>query len=72
VKFREKGESSMSKFLREAIEKKKQFYMKRLLEAGIYKESDLCLHQLTLSELEQIYINHINRKKATGDFLDYL
>jgi Fur-regulated basic protein A len=59
----------MSKFLREAVEKKKQFYMKRLLEAGIYKESDLRLYQLTLSELKQIYQSY-QSKKATGDFLD--
>jgi hypothetical protein len=59
----------MSKFLREAVEKKKQIYMKRILEAGIYKESDLRLYQLTLSELKQIYQSY-QSKKATGDFLD--
>jgi hypothetical protein len=59
----------MSKFLREAVEKKKQIYMKRILEAGIYKESDLRLYQLTLSELKQIYKSY-QSKKATGDFLD--
>jgi hypothetical protein len=51
----------MSKFLREAIEKKKQFYAKRLLEAGVYKESSL-LHQLTLSELEKIYQSYQSHK----------
>jgi hypothetical protein len=58
----------MSKFPREAVEKKKQIYMKRILKAGIYKESDLRLYQLTLSELEQIYQSY--QSKKTGDFLD--
>jgi hypothetical protein len=52
----------MSKFLREAVEKQKQIYMKRMLEAGIYKESDLRLYQLTLSELEQIYQSYQSKK----------
>ncbi|EZP78920.1 hypothetical protein H839_03591 [Parageobacillus genomosp. 1] len=52
----------MSKLLREAIKKKKQFYMKRILEAGIYKKSDPRLYQLTLSELEQIYQSYQSQK----------
>ncbi|HZG59517.1 MAG TPA: Fur-regulated basic protein FbpA [Anoxybacillus sp.] len=52
----------MSKFPREAVEKKKQIYMKRILKAGIYKESDLRLYQLTLSELEQIYQSYQSKK----------
>jgi hypothetical protein len=43
----------MSNQLREAVTRKKQDYITKLLEAGIYKASDRQLYELTLSELEQ-------------------
>ncbi|MFC7392919.1 Fur-regulated basic protein FbpA [Scopulibacillus cellulosilyticus] len=45
----------MNNQLREAIEAKKQYYIEKLLDAGIYKVSNRQLYRLTLSELERIF-----------------
>lgn len=45
----------MSKYLREAVERKKQQYIEKLLEAGVYRVTDRHLYNLTLSELEMIF-----------------
>lgn len=44
----------MSKNLRQAIDLKKQFYIKKLMALGIYNSSEM-LHHLTLSELKTEY-----------------
>ncbi len=41
--------------LRKIIERQKQFYIEKLLEAGVYKAADGHLYEKTLSELEQVY-----------------
>ncbi|HET7629649.1 MAG TPA: Fur-regulated basic protein FbpA [Bacillales bacterium] len=45
----------MSQQLRKAVERKKQTYIQRLLDAGIYKSGNCQLYELTLSELEKEY-----------------
>ncbi len=57
----ERGKN-MANFLREAVEKKKQMYIQKLLNAGVYKVSDRQLYDLTLSELETIYKARVERR----------
>ncbi|MFB9761574.1 MULTISPECIES: Fur-regulated basic protein FbpA [Bacillaceae] len=45
----------MSNLLRKAVERQKRFYIERLLEAGIYKKSNVHLYEMTLSDLKQVY-----------------
>jgi hypothetical protein len=45
----------MSKHLRTAIEQIKQFYIKKLVESDLAKETSRPLTELTVSELETIY-----------------
>jgi hypothetical protein len=54
----------VSNLLRKIIERQKQFYIEKLLEAGIYKTTDGHLYEKTLSELEQVYASYqrINNK----------
>jgi hypothetical protein len=40
--------------LRQAVEKLRHYYIKKLINAGIYQASDVRLHSLTISELESI------------------
>ncbi|WP_085524509.1 Fur-regulated basic protein FbpA [Tuberibacillus sp. Marseille-P3662] len=49
--------------LREAIEKKKQFYIDRLLHLGVYKTNHQ-LYELTLSELEQLYRSEQSKQQV--------
>ncbi|BCB05624.1 Fur-regulated basic protein FbpA [Bacillus sp. KH172YL63] len=41
--------------LREAVEKKRQQFIRRLVEAGVYKSGDEGLKKLTLSELVEVF-----------------
>jgi hypothetical protein len=41
-------------YLRQAIEKAKEYYIQKLLEVGIYKRSDRQLYQLTLTEMQRL------------------
>ncbi|MGC4377538.1 Fur-regulated basic protein FbpA [Fictibacillus sp. Mic-4] len=45
----------MGNLFRNAIEKKKQYYIHQLISSGHYQKSDQHLYQLTLSELEHFY-----------------
>jgi hypothetical protein len=52
--------------LREAVHRRKEKLIKKLLELGVYKKDELHLYELTLSEIETEYNNEINRKKSIG------
>lgn len=55
----------MANQLRRAVEQKKQFYIERLLEKGIFKQNGRQLYELTLSELQREYEGLVRRKKST-------
>lgn len=48
----------MSNQLRQAIEKARQYYITKLVEAGVFNYSEQQLYKLTLTELEDIYKNY--------------
>lgn len=53
------------KSLKNSIEHQKDFYKSELLEMGYFKTPDgKQLYQLTLPELEQIYLNLKDRKES--------
>ncbi|MCC5802077.1 MULTISPECIES: Fur-regulated basic protein FbpA [Bacillaceae] len=45
-------------FLREAVERQRQQFIRRLVEAGVYKPCDEGLKKLTLSELVYVFNKH--------------
>ncbi|MDQ0201527.1 Fur-regulated basic protein FbpA [Neobacillus ginsengisoli] len=45
----------MSNLLRDAVEKKKQYLIDKLIALGFYKKDDKHLFEWTLSELEKEY-----------------
>lgn len=45
----------MQNHLHDGIEEKKDFYIDKLLDRGIYKTKNQQLYELSLSELEQEY-----------------
>lgn len=45
----------MSIQLRNAIDKLRHCYIDKLLQAGVFKEGEAQLYQLTVSELENLY-----------------
>ncbi|MCA1061312.1 Fur-regulated basic protein FbpA [Rossellomorea aquimaris] len=45
-------------FLREAVERQRQQFIRRLVEAGVYKSCDKGLQKLTLSELVYVFNKH--------------
>ncbi|WP_082892696.1 Fur-regulated basic protein FbpA [Rossellomorea aquimaris] len=45
-------------FLREAVERKREQFIRLLVEAGVYKESDEWVKNLTLSELVYVFNKH--------------
>jgi hypothetical protein len=49
------GVKMMTNLLRKIIESKKKFYIERLIDAQIYRTSDVQVYEMTLSELEQVY-----------------
>jgi hypothetical protein len=49
------GGSSMSAYLREMVEKRKELLINKLLKHGIYKLLNQQLYELPLSELEREY-----------------
>lgn len=49
--------------LREAVLRKKETLIKKLLALGVYKKDDLHLYELTLSDIEKEYNKEIERKK---------
>ncbi|MBM7651272.1 Fur-regulated basic protein FbpA [Neobacillus cucumis] len=51
----------MNKILREAVEKKKQAIINKLIIQGAYKKEDKHLFELTLSELVEEYIFFVNK-----------
>jgi TRAP-type uncharacterized transport system substrate-binding protein len=48
----------MSQQLRKAIEKAKEYYIQKLIESGVYKNTDHELYQLTLSEMISLFKKH--------------
>jgi hypothetical protein len=46
----------MSNFLRSEVERLKKHYINKLLDFGIYKTDDQQLYELTLTDLEEIYL----------------
>ncbi|MCM3653833.1 Fur-regulated basic protein FbpA [Metabacillus litoralis] len=52
--------------LREAVFRRKEKLIKKLLEIGVYKKDEQRLYELTLSEIETEYDNEIKRKKSIG------
>jgi len=48
--------------LREAVLRKKERLIKKLLALGVYKKDDLHLYELTLSDIEKEYNKEIERK----------
>lgn len=49
----------MSYQLRTAIAEMKQYYIEKLLQAGVFKETDRQLYSFTLSELESLCRKYI-------------
>lgn len=52
----------MSKQLRKGIETLKQYYIKKLVEGGIYNATDHQIYSMTLSELEKIMAKEFPHK----------
>lgn len=48
----------MASQIRQALEKAKKYYIQKLLDLGVYRQSDDQLYKLTLTELEAIYKKH--------------
>ncbi|MCP3738466.1 Fur-regulated basic protein FbpA [Rossellomorea sp. BNER] len=48
-------------YLREAVEKKRQQFIKLLIQADIFHKSDHYIQHLTLTELEHLYRKNIIR-----------
>lgn len=61
----------MRNYLRESIEKMKQYYIHKLEEASVYKVSDYDLSSLTLSELEYIYKEYYPHQKKQSPAADH-
>lgn len=55
----------MTNQLRQAVEDRKQFYIQKLLNAGIFKRANRQLYELTLSELEKEYRRLHDREKSS-------
>lgn len=53
----------MKNLLRDAVEKKKQYLMNKLIILGAYKKDDKHLFELTLNELEEEYRYFKKNKK---------
>ncbi|WP_088012191.1 Fur-regulated basic protein FbpA [Gottfriedia acidiceleris] len=56
----------MENLLRKAVETRKNYLIKKLLKAGVYKKGSTHLYLLTLSELEEEFNREIiiNRNKC--------
>lgn len=48
--------------LREAVFRRKEKLIKKLLDLGVYKKDEHHLYELTLSEIEAEYIRELKRK----------
>lgn len=46
-------------YLREAVEKKRQFYISYLIKLGIYGNADQKIKSMTLTELQNIYRHYV-------------
>jgi hypothetical protein len=66
VKKQTKGRNKEMSQLREAVFRRKEKLIKKLLELGVYKKDEHHLYELTLSEIETEYHNEIKRKKSIG------
>ena len=55
-------------YLREAVEKKRQFYIQFLTKLGVYGNQDQRIKSMTLTELKDIYSYYKNQNETTrGD-----
>lgn len=52
--------------LREAVFRRKEKLIQKLIELGVYKKEEHHLYELTLSEIEIEYHNELKRKKPIG------
>ncbi|MDR4947359.1 Fur-regulated basic protein FbpA [Neobacillus cucumis] len=54
----------MENLLRKAVQIKKQFFINKLIQSGVYKKNNRHLYEWTLSELEREYkqIKQENKK----------
>ena len=52
--------------LREAVYRRKEALINKLLQFGVFKKDEQHLYELTLSEIEVVYKNIIDRKKSIG------
>lgn len=59
----------MGILLRNAIEKKRDFLINKLINEGVYKKNDIHLFELTLTDLEKEYnkIRKIEEKESYSD-----
>ena len=59
----------MGILLRNAIEKKRDFLINKLINEGVYKKNDIHLFELTLTDLEKEYIKirKIEEKESYAD-----
>jgi hypothetical protein len=49
-------------YLREAVEKRRQYFIKLLIQKGIFQSTSPSIEKLTLSELESVYKKFQNKK----------
>ncbi|GGH83857.1 putative transcriptional regulator [Pullulanibacillus pueri] len=54
----------MSRYLREVVEKRKQHYIKLLMDSGVFNIKDQSLHHYTLTQLEKEYERISDMKKV--------
>jgi len=52
--------------LREAVYRRKEVLINKLLQFGVFKKDEQHLYELTLSEIEVVYKNELKRKKSIG------
>ncbi|MCP8615382.1 Fur-regulated basic protein FbpA [Salirhabdus salicampi] len=58
----------MQNYLREAVEKLRNYYIDQLIEAGLYIKSDREVYSLTLSELQSIVKKTLKNERRLGIF----
>ncbi len=60
----EKESGSMANYLRAEVERLKNHYIAKLLDYGVYKLEDQQLYNLTLTDLEEIYLKETKGKSS--------
>ncbi|MED1204019.1 Fur-regulated basic protein FbpA [Heyndrickxia acidicola] len=54
----------MANYLRAEVERLKNHYIAKLLDYGVYKLEDQQLYNLTLTDLEEIYLKETKGKSS--------